>query len=50
MAVNDLLNQHWRLLAHDLFHEMTEELLEISKTIINKILGMYPIYTIVKDL
>lgn len=46
-AVNDLLNQYWRELSTDLFHEMSDELLEISKIIINIILGVFPVNAVV---
>lgn len=46
-AVNDLLNQYWRELSSDLFNEMTDQLLEISKVIINIILGVFPVSAIV---
>ncbi len=48
-AVNDLLNRHWRELSNDLFEEMSDQLLEISKAIINTILGVFPVQVVVKD-
>lgn len=46
-AVNDLLNQYWRELSSDLFNEMSDELLEISKVVINLILGVFPVEAII---
>ncbi|XP_065206151.1 uncharacterized protein LOC135835692 [Planococcus citri] len=48
-AVNELLNQYWRELSFDLFGEMQEDLLDIMRTVVNVILGVYPVDVIITD-